>query len=468
MKNAHLIILALLVTLFFFPCAKAQETENSPAPAVVATPAKVFNAKSMTLDNGLQIVVFENKRAPVLTHMIWYRVGAADEVAGKSGIAHFLEHLMFKGQKSLEPGQFSKIIRSLGGQDNAFTSHDYTAFYQSVAKEHLETVMMMEAGRMRDMSPPITEVESENKVIQEERRQRTDNDPRTQMGEQMNAALFPNHPYAKPVIGWMHEIQALTWDDAKGFYDQYYTPNNAILVVSGDVSADQVFEIAKKTYGVFPAHATPERKRPTSPPFIAMNNIYLRHETIKEPEFSRTYRVASYHQNASESLALQVLEQIISGGSSSRLYNTLVATQKIATNVAFSYDSDAWDDATINVDATPAPNIPIIKVQEAFDNQMRLIIKDGVTEKELSDAKTSMQAEAIYALDSVEGPAMILGKSLITGTPLADIEDWPQKIGAVTKEQIQAVAAKYLNPDAPYMYPPVNGFLLPKAAKEKK
>lgn len=466
MKNIVFLKFLLLISLLFSNPVLAQQ----PAEPVAATaaPAKVFNAKSYKLDNGLQIVVFENKRAPVLTHMIWYRVGAADEQPAKSGIAHFLEHLMFKGQKSLAPGQFSKIIRSLGGQDNAFTSQDYTAYYQSIAKEHLETVMMMESDRMRTMQPPIAEVESENKVIQEERRQRTDNDPRAQMGEQMNTALFTNHPYNKPVIGWMHEIQGLTWDDAKGFYDQYYAPNNAILVVSGDVTGERVLEIAKTTYGTHPAHAVPERKRTVSPPFIAQNNIYLRHNTIKEPVFLRSYRVASYRQNPQESLALQVLEQIVSGGASSRLYKAMVVDQKIATNVGLSYDPDSWDDATIDVVITPAPDQSMPNTYKIFDEQIRLLIKDGVTDKELSNAKTTMQADAIYALDSVEGPAMILGRALITGTPLEDIENWPQKIGAVTKEQVQAAATKYLNPDAPYIYPPVNGFLLPADAKEKE
>lgn len=429
------------------------------------TPKKVFNAKTYALENGLKIIVVENKRAPVLTHMVWYRVGAADEPAGKSGIAHFLEHLMFKGQKNLEPGQFSKIIRALGGQDNAFTSQDYTAYFQSVAREHLETVMMMESGRMRGMSPPLSEVESENKVIQEERRQRTDNTPRAQMAEQMNQALFPNHPYGTPVIGWMHEIEQLSWDDAKAFYDQYYAPNNAIVVVSGDVSGDEVFKIAQQTYGAVEKRDVPKRNYTQSPPFIAQNNIYLSHETIKEPVFIRSYRVPSYRQNPQESLALQVLEQIIGGGASSRLYRQLVVEQKIATNVGFSYDPNNWDDATVDAYITPAVKQPIIKMQSALEAALRAIIKDGVTQDELNRAITTMQAEAVYALDSLDGPAMILGQALITGTPLEHIEEWPQRIAGVTAKDVQDVAAKYLNPDAPHSHPPVNGFLLPKAVK---
>lgn len=454
--------------------ATTQSTTPSASQSDDAASHKVFNAKTATLDNGLRVVVVENPRAPVVTHMVWYRVGAADEQPGKSGIAHFLEHLMFKGQSnpdhpalgSLGPGQFSKIVKSLGGQDNAFTTQDYTAFYQSVASENLETVMTMEAGRMRGLAPPLKEVKSENKVIQEERRQRTDNDPRAQMAEQMDAALFPNHPYGTPVIGWMHEMQGLTWDDAKAFYDQYYAPNNAIVVVAGDVKAEKVFQMAKDTYGQLAKRDIPVRKRTISPPFIASNNIYLSDKTIHEPVFIREYRVPSYREHSEHSLALQVLEQIVGGGASSRLYRKLVVEDKIATNVNFYYNPDAWNDATIHVSATPAPGRSMMDVQNAIDNIFRDLIKNGISDEELSDAVTSMQADAVYALDSLSGPAMILGRSLITGTPLDDVEHWPQKIEGVTKAQVMEVAVRYLNPDAPYKNPPVNGYLLPKAAKE--
>lgn len=443
------------------PEAKKEGDQKSSSEYSFVAPDKLFNAKGYKLDNGLQIVVFENKRAPVVTHMMWYRVGSADEVEGKSGIAHFLEHLMFKGQKDLKPGQFSKIIRSLGGHDNAFTSYDYTAYYQSVAKEHLETIMIMESGRMRDLNTPPEEFTSENKVIQEERRQRTDNDPRAQMAEQINAALFPNHRYGVPVIGWMHEIEKLTLDDAKTFYDRYYTPNNAILVVSGDVTGERVLELAKKTYGVFPSHDIPERMRSASPEFIANQEITLTHATIKEPAFMRTYRVPSFRQNSTESLALQVLQQILSGGSSSILYDTLVTEKKLAIDTSFSYDPNTWDDATFDFYAAHTLKISADKVKNAFEEELRNLIKKGIEDDVLADAKRTLQAQSIYALDSVEGPAMILGRSLITGMSLDDIEGWAKSIGTVTKEQVQAVAQKYLNPDSPYKYPPVNGYLKP-------
>lgn len=463
---------AILSALLYMPVtstaqAKGAETTQNTKAAF----QKVFNAKSYMLDNGLKIVVVENHRAPVITHMIWYRAGAADEPRGKSGIAHFLEHLLFKGQKhkvlgDFLPGEFSRIVRSLGGEDNAFTSQDYTAYYQSIASEHLEKVMRMEAGRMRGIDIPLKEFASEKKVIQEERRQRTDNNPRAQMAEQMTEALFPNHPYGIPVIGWMHEIQALEWVDAKKFYNQYYAPNNAILIVSGDVKGADVLEIAKQTYGIIERVNTPIRKRTTSPPFISQTSVTLKHESIKEPQFRRTYRVPSYRQNAQVSLTFEVLENIIGGGSTSRFYKSLVIDQKLATNISLSYNSAAWNDATLSIVATPVSIDKMAALQDAIDRELRKLVMDSVTDQELSNTISRMQDEAIYARDSLSGPAMVIGYNLITGATLDDIEYWPQRINTVTRSKIQNIVKTYLNPDQPYKTPYVEGFLLPKNNRE--
>ncbi|MBU0859845.1 MAG: insulinase family protein, partial [Alphaproteobacteria bacterium] len=224
------------------------------------TRTRVFNAESFTLANGMTVVVIPNHRVPVITHMVWYRVGAADEPVGKSGIAHFLEHLMFKGTDTMKPGEFSKVIRGLGGNDNAFTSQDYTAYFQSISVEHLEKVMTMEASRMRGLNPPLAEVDSERQVILEERRQRIENDPRAYMAEQMRYALFPNHPYGTPNIGWASEMAELSWDDAKAMYDTWYAPNNAILVVAGDVKMETFKPLAEKIYGGLVPEDVPERQ----------------------------------------------------------------------------------------------------------------------------------------------------------------------------------------------------------------
>ncbi len=434
---------------------------------------KIFNAKSYMLDNGLQIVVVENHRAPVITHMIWYRVGAADEPRGQSGIAHFLEHLMFKGQKhevlgDLKSGEFSKIVRARGGNDNAFTSQDYTAYFQSISSDEIERVMTMEAGRMRGMDIPLDEFNSEKKVIMEERRQRTDNDPRAQMSEQMREALFPNHPYAIPIIGWMHEIEGLTHKEVMDFYDKYYAPNNAILVVSGNVTGEQVHEIAQRTYGIIERADTPDRERTKSPPFIAKTAVMLEHSTIKQPVFRRTYRVASARQNKQESLALEVLEDIIGGGATSRLYKSLVIEQKIATGISMSYNSAAWNDGTLSIAATPVSYDKIDDLKGAINAELLKLINDGVTDSELSESIIRMQSEAIYARDSLSGPAMILGYSMITGASLDDVENWAQDIKSVTKQQVQEVARKYLNPDAPYKNPPIDGVLLPQMEGTEK
>lgn len=464
--NFALFLVFLLALNGWTPLAAAKEAQATQ------TTQKVFNAKTHTLENGLQIVVVENPRVPVITHMIWYRVGAADEPPGQSGIAHFLEHLLFKGQKheklgSLEPGEFSRIIRSLGGNDNAFTSQDYTAYFQSIASQHLETVMTMEASRMQGLNVPEEEVSSENKVIQEERKQRTDNNPEALLGEQLREVLFANHPYAIPVIGWEHEIKALSRDQIMSFYNKYYAPNNAILVVSGDVKAEDVFDTAKRTYGLMEPRKTPKRMRTTSPPFKGNSMIALADPNVQQPQFLKIFRAPSYRNAPKESLALQVLENIMGSGASSRLYQDLVVKQKIATSASLSYRADNWDDGTIYVNVTPAPGQSFDTIEKALNSVLRDLVQNGITDEELSDSITRMQAEAIYALDSVAGPAMVLGYSLITGSTLDDIEYWPQHIGAVTKEQIQDAAKTYLDPDAPYPNPPVTGYLMPETGEDK-
>ncbi len=432
---------------------------------------KVFNAKTFELKNGMQVVVVPNDRVPVVTHMVWYRVGAADEPRGKSGIAHFLEHLMFKGHSyeglgEVPTGEFSKIVRSLGGQDNAFTSQDYTAYFQTIASQHLEKVMRMEAGRMRGLNPPENEVEAERNVILEERRQRIDNDPRAQFDEQLGEALYPNHPYSISIIGWFHEMESLTWEDAKAMYDQWYTPSNAILVVSGDVSVSEVRSLAEKTYGIIPAAKVPERNRTQSPPFPAETSVSMTHPVVNEPVYEIVFRVPSFRQSGAESLALQVLEEIMDGGPASRLYKSLVVEKKMASSVSLSYSSFAWDDSTLSMSVIPREGFTLEQLEKELDNALRDVIKNGVTEAELKEAVKRMQADAVYARDSVSGPAMVIGYSLVTGSSLDELEYWPHMIKKVTAEEIKAVAAKYLNPDQPYAYPPVRGYLYPPPADQ--
>ncbi len=434
---------------------------------------KMFNAKSAALDNGLQIVVVENHRVPVATHMIWYKVGAADELPGKSGIAHFLEHLMFKGHGYLglgeyAPGEFSRIVRSIGGEDNAFTGQDYTAYYQSVAVEHLEKMMQIEAARMRGISMPEEDVVSENKVIQEERRQRTDNNPSAQLAEKMNAALFPAHPYGIPVIGWMEEIENHKRGDAKHFYDLFYNPDNAILVVSGDVTLPQIVEMAKRTYGKIPkGEPLPPRIRKHEEQNIPPHDpIIMKHENVREPLFKRIYRVPGYRQDTNTSLALEVLEEIMGAPSTGRLYRALVIEKKLAANIGLYCSLGSWDDGTLGISATPSSVDGVSALRDAIDDELRKMASDGPTEEEVKDAIKRLKNSAIFAQDSLSAPAMIIGSNMVVGIPLDDVENWPEAISTVTAEDIKQAAMVYLNPDRPTSTPYIEGILLPVDSSE--
>lgn len=457
MRQIRLLILSAIAYFVLCPIIEIR-AQDSTSDA----PEKVFNASAYELENGMQVVVIPNHRVPVVTHMVWYRVGAADEPRGQSGIAHFLEHLMFKGSDGLAPGEFSRIVKSLGGQDNAFTSQDYTAYFQSISKDHLETVMRMESGRMRGMNPPLEDVESERKVVLEERSQRTDNNPPAKFSEHVNSALYVNHPYGIPVIGWRHEIEALEWDAVKAFYDLYYAPNNAILVVSGDVEPDDVFALAQTYYGPLKPEDIPARTlRTTSPPLAADMMLSMQDASIKQESYQSLYRVPSCRQNKQDCLALQVLEQVMSAGSASRLYDSLVSEQKIASSAGLSYRGESWDDSTLYIYATPKGDANLEDVENALDDELRRIIKDGVSAQEMDDAIASMQAEAIYARDSVAGPAMVIGYSLVTGSTLDDIEYWPREIAQITAEQVQDVARRFLDPDNSDLHN-VRGVMLPE------
>ncbi len=439
-------MLLIVFALFAFtPGAKAQD--------------KVFNAETFTLDNGMEVVVIPNHRAPVVTHMVWFRTGAADEPRGYSGIAHFLEHLMFKGTETLAPGEFSRIVKKLGGNDNAFTSQDYTAYYQSISREHLDTVMKMEADRMQNLMPPAEEISSEHKVILEERRQRTENDPRAMFAEQMRATLFINHPYGTPVIGWMHEMQRLNWPVARDFHEAWYSPSNAILIISGDITAAELEPMAEEIYGDLPSPPKPEKKRTQIPRLEGERRLIYRHPDIRQPYFERLILAPGYRENAEEALALQVLTEAIAGGPTTRLYRTLAVEQKVASSAGMYYRGEAWDQGEIGLYATPLETVPLEQLEQAFEEELRLIVDQGITAEELRQAKKRLQAEAIYARDSLSGPAMIVGRALTTGATIEDVEKWPDLIEAVTLQEVNEAATRYLDPDdGPAS---VTGYLLP-------
>lgn len=401
---------------------------------------------SFSLANGMEVVVIGDHRAPVVTHMVWYRVGAADEGPGKSGIAHFLEHLMFKGTHKVPPGEFSKIVARHGGQDNAFTSLDYTGYFQKVAKDRLPLVMELEADRMTNLVLTDEEVLPERDVVLEERRSRTENNPQARLGEQMNAAFYYAHPYGKPVIGWPNEIKALNRKDAIEFYDRFYSPNNAILVIAGDVTADEVRPLAEKYYGVIPVRAEiGPRVRPAEPEHEAAIRVILKDRRATAPVLQRFYLTPSYATGKpGEAEALDVLAEILGGGTTSRLYEQLVVERKIATSAGSYYSGDSLDSGRIGLYGLAADGTPVEDLEKAVDGVVAEIAEKGVTEEEVGRARSSLVAQAIYSQDSQGHMARIYGASLTTGLTVADIQDWPNRIARVTAEQVRDAARAHL------------------------
>ncbi len=395
--------------------------------------AAVFNPETFTLDNGMQVVVVANHRVPVVVHMVWYKVGSADEPPGKSGMAHLFEHLMFKGTPSFPDGEFSEIVARNGGQENAFTSTDYTAYYQVIAKDRLETVMRMEADRMTNLVLTPEQVEPERQVVLEERRMRVENDPGSILQEHVGAALFMNHPYQRPVIGWEHEIRALTMDDITAFYRQWYEPNNAILVVAGDITVDEVRPLAEKYYGAIPRGPDIERVRPTEPPQRAERRVILRDARVRQPSWSRLYVSPSYFYGDRKHIhALEVLSNVLGGGATSRLYRQLVVETKLAVAAGAYYSPRDFGPARFGVYASPRPGVSSEELEAAVNKVLADLAAEGVTEQEVERAKNQILAGAVYARDSLRAGAQVLGAALATGMTIDDVETWPDRISEVT------------------------------------
>ena len=428
---------------------------------LLALPARagLFNPQLHTLANGLEIVVIEDHRAPVVSHMLQYRVGAADEVAGQSGIAHFLEHLMFKGTPNLPSGEFSRVIARNGGRDNAFTAQDKTAYFQNLASDKLELAMRLESDRMANLQLGARDVELEREVILEERRSRVDNNPAAQFNEVMRATQYLNHPYGRPIIGWEHEMRQLDLDDATAFYRRYYAPNNAILLVAGDVTLAQVVALAEKYYGPIPRRELPPRVRPQEPPQLAARRVELRHERVGQASLSRTYLAPSRSAGATEqAIPLSVFAQVLGGSTISRLYQELVVGQKIAVNAGAYYDATSLDQSSFGLYATPAPGHTLEELEQAVDRVLAEALEKGLTEEEIERAKAGMVASAVYARDNIFSAPRILGDALTAGLSVADVEAWPELVAAVTPEQAMTAARAVLEPRRS-----VTGYLLPES-----
>jgi zinc protease len=399
-----------------------------------------------TLKNGMECLVISDHRAPVVTQMVWYRVGSADEVPGKSGLAHFLEHLMFKGTAKNPAGDFSKILASLGGQENAFTGNDYTAYFQRVTRDHLEQVMAFEADRMTGLVLDDKVVNSERDVVLEERRMRTDNSPAAQLGESMQATLFVNHPYGRPVIGWEQEIKHLNREEALAFYRRFYAPNNALLVIAGDVTPEGVKKLAEKIYEPIPRNDSIQpRARPNEPEARADRRVVLADVRVAQPSLTRNYLAPSYRTAApGEAEAIDVLTHVLGTGSLSRLYRKLVIEKKIAASAGAWYGGVAYDTTRLGISATPLPGVALEDLDKAIDAVIAEVVTNGVTQEELRREKTKLVADVVYSWDDPFTLARMYGAALTTGLTVDTIKEWPDRIRAVTADQVQEAAKKWL------------------------
>jgi len=415
---------------------------SAPAQAAGVSPA------TFTLINGLQVVVIPDHRTPVVTHMIWYRVGSADETPGKSGLAHFLEHLMFKGTAKHQAGEFSQTVLRIGGNENAFTSFDYTGYFQRVPREHLAKMMEFEADRMTGLVLKDENVLPERDVVLEEYNMRVANNPDARLTEQVMAALYLNHPYGRPVIGWHQEIEKLDREDALAFYKRFYAPNNAIVVIAGDVEADEVRQIAERTFGTIAAQpAIPARRiRPQEPEPAAPRTVTLSDPRVEQPSMRRYYLVPSAATAAAgESSALDVLAQLMGGGSNSYLYRRLVIDRQLAVNAGAGYQGTSLDPTQFTLSASPRPGVSFAQIEQAIDEVIGDIELNGIRSEDLERVKTQLIAESVYAQDNQATLARWFGGAMTTGLRIEDIRNWPERIRAVTADQVRDAAKKWFD-----------------------
>ena len=428
----------------------------------VAPPLRAAELSTFTLENGMEVLVLEDHRAPVVVHMVWYRAGSADEPPGKSGIAHFLEHLLFKSTDTLASGELSDTVAANGGSDNAFTSYDYTAYFQRIAADRLDLVMRMEADRMRNIRFVPEEVETERGVIIEERNQRTDNDPGAIFSEQRRAAQFMNHRYGVPIIGWRHEMEELSIEDAQAFYDRFYWPNNAVLVVAGDVEPEEVRALAERHYGAIPANPdlTP-RARPGEPPQLAERRLSYEDPRIAQPYLIRTYLAPERDPGAQEeAAALLLLAEVLGGsGATSVLGEELQFNNQTALYTAAYYRGVSLDDTSFSLIVVPADGIALDEAEAEMDRVIAEFIETGVDPEQLERIKFQLRASLIYAEDDIGALARRYGAALTSGLTVEDVEAWPEVLQAVTGEDIIAAAERVFDTRRS-----VTGWLMPEGA----
>jgi zinc protease len=403
------------------------------APAV-AQDSHVFQ---FALQNGMQVVVVPDHRAPVVTQMLWFRVGGTDDPPGLGGLAHFFEHMMFRGTPAVKGDQFAQTVARNGGENNAFTTHDYTAFYEQIAKDRLSTVMGLEADRMANLDLSDSNVNTERAVVLEERRMRVDNDPQSLMREQMEAALYLSHPYGRPVIGWPDEVHHIGRREAQDFYNHHYAPNNAILVVAGDVSRDDVRIAAEAAYSKVPARALVPRAEFAQPARLGETRINIARPDVRVPLFLRLYRTTSYTEaKPGEAEALETFAQLLGGDSTSTLYRELVVKRKLATAAGADYSGYARYDGEFGIYASPRPGVTLEQIEQAVDQILATYAKAAPAAGDLQRAKTQLVADAIYQRDSQYQMASAYGQALAVGLTADDVDQWPDRIRAVTPAQV--------------------------------
>ena len=420
--------------------------------------AAVYGAETFMLANGMQVVVIPNHRAPVVSHMVWYRIGSGDEKPGKSGIAHFLEHLMFKGTPKYSGTALTDTVARNGGQQNAFTSYDYTGYYQNIAVDRLPLVMDIESDRMRNLTLTKEDVDTEREVIIEERRMRTDNEPSAQLAERVSAALWMTNHYGIPIIGWEAEMRELSRDDAFAVYKEYYAPHNAILVVAGDVTVAKLKPLAEKYYGAIPKSGVSKpRARSTFLQPRADARVVMHHERVRQPQWSRQIIAPSYNVGDRKDVhGLEVFTEIAGGGATSKLYRTLVVDQKIVASFGTGYNADALSYGTFYISMTPSPGVTTDQAEAAYTKAMEALLKDGITDADVAQAKQRMKARLAFAKDSPMSAAQAVGAALAVGETLDDIEKWPDEIEKVTADQVRSAARKLFT-----AYSTATGILLP-------
>jgi zinc protease len=416
------------------------------APLLI--PVAIANPYETTLKNGMRIIVKEDRRAPTAVQMVWYRIGSMDEVDGASGVAHVLEHMMFKGTPNVGPGEFNKRVAAAGGRDNAFTSRDYTAYFQQVPKEKLEEMMQLEADRMRHLNVDAKEFEQEIKVVMEERRMRTDDNPQSKLFEQMNAVAFQAHPYRRPIIGWMNDLETMTAADAKAWYDTWYMPNNAYAVITGDVDHKAVFALAEKYYGELESQTLPVRKPQAEPAQEGTRKVTVK-APAELPVLIMGYKAPTLRDidKDSEPYALDMLSAILDGHNAARFNKKLVREDKVALSVGIDYDATGRGPSMIYLYGSPSEGKTVADLEAALRAEIERIQKDGVSEPELKRAKAQLVAGQVYKLDSMFGQAMEIGQIESAGLPYQKLDRMLDKLKKVSAAEVKAVANKYFKDD---------------------